>query len=47
MKALVRLRNAPGANQENHPRISKHIDLQTYNERSGLCGNLPKLSPPC
>jgi hypothetical protein len=27
MKALVRLRNAPGANQEIHRHISKHIDL--------------------
>ena len=41
MKVLVRLRNAPGANQEIHRHISKHIDLQAYNECGGLYGNLP------
>jgi hypothetical protein len=41
MKAPVRLRNTPGTNQEIHRHISKHIDLQVYNERGGLYGNVP------
>ena len=41
MKALVRLRNAPGANQEIYRHISKHIGLQAYNEWGGFYGNLP------
>ena len=46
MKAPVRLRNTPGANQEIHRNVSKHIDLQAYNEWGGLYGNAPYLIPP-